>query len=225
MADSDKTYILFLHHRYTARDNAFYVRLLSGKTTVAVDGGVRFFRKNKLTPDILIGDFDSSPRLSKKYLENIEVVAHPVRKDKTDSQLALELALERGASEIDICGAMSTSELDHTLGNIFLLESAHRYAKKVKRDIMVRLISPDWIARLVVNDTVALQGRRGDMVSLVPLIAGCRVAYSGLDFPAPKTALMVGDSLTLRNRFVSRRARVTVRGRMLIIIGRGGKNK
>ncbi len=225
MAKSDGKYILFLYHRYSARDNAFYLRMLRGKTTIAVDGGVRFFRKNKLTPDILIGDFDSSPRLPKTYLERIEVITHPARKDKTDCQLALELALVRGAREIDICGAVSVTELDHTLGNILLLELAHRIGKKHGRDSIVRLVSPHWTARLVVDNTVTFQGSPGDILSLVPLSAGCRVDYTGLDFPAPETTLPVGGSLTLRNRFVSRRARVTIRGRLLVIVSRERKNR
>ena len=43
-----KKYILFLNNRYPAGDNNFYLKLLKGKTTVAVDGGITFFRKNKI---------------------------------------------------------------------------------------------------------------------------------------------------------------------------------
>jgi len=216
-------YILFLHHRYQARDNAFHLDLLRGKTTVAVDGGIRFFRKNKIKPDILIGDFDSAPRLSEKYLESIEVITHPTRKDKTDCHLALELALARGAREIIICGAASETELDHTLGNVMLLELVHRYNKKHDRSAIARLVSPNWTAQLVVNDTITVTGRPDDYLSLIPLSAGCRVDYSGLDYPAPSGRLTVGESLTLRNRFVSRAVRVIIQGHLLVIVSRNRK--
>ncbi len=114
-------YIIFLHNKYPANDNKFYLKRLKSCTTVAADGGVRFFKKNNLKPDILIGDFDSAPKLSVEYLKEIEVIRYPSRKDKTDSQLALELAMERGAKDIEICGAVSDSEIDHSLANIFLL--------------------------------------------------------------------------------------------------------
>ena len=89
---------------------------------VAVDGGVRFFLKYKTRPDILIGDFDSLPRLSKKFLSGVEVIKHPVMKDKTDSHLAIDMILNRGAKDILIGGAISTNEIDHVLGNVFLLQ-------------------------------------------------------------------------------------------------------
>ena len=57
-------YILFLNNKYLSNDKDFYLDNLKSKTTVAVDGGIRFFLRNRIYPDLLIGDFDSTPPMS-----------------------------------------------------------------------------------------------------------------------------------------------------------------
>jgi thiamine pyrophosphokinase len=216
MAESKK-YIIFLNNRYSARDNSFYRKRLTGRKGIAADGGIRFFLKNKIIPDILVGDFDSSPRLSKKYLSQMEVVEFPRRKDKTDSQLALELALSRGATDIEICGAFSLGEIDHTLGNIFLLKLAKTITRKGKPAVPVRLVSPGTTVYFLKNETATIEGRPGDYLSILPLKEGTRVSFSGLSFPSPPKGLHIGDSLSLRNQFISSRCRVTIRGEALVM--------
>ncbi len=213
-----KKYIIFLNNRYSARDNSFYRKRLAGRKSIAADGGIRFFLKNKIIPDILVGDFDSSPRLSKKYLAQMEVVEFPRRKNKTDSQLALELALSRGATDIEICGAFSLDEIDHTLGNIFLLKLAHSASTKRKQASLVRLVAPGTIVYLLKNEAATIEGRPGDYLSILPLKEGTRVNFRGLSFPSPKKGLHIGDSLSLRNQFLSHRCRVTIRGEALVMV-------
>ncbi len=215
-----KRYILFLHHRYVRREIDFYLKRLRGAVTVAVDGGVRFFLRNNIKPDILIGDLDSAPRLSKRYLQDVELITHPPEKDKTDTQLALELALERGASDIEICGAVSRSEIDHTIGNVLLLDLVCRFNRRNRTNVSAKLISPDWEAQLVENRELTLMSKKGNFLSVIPLSDSCRIEYSGLLYPAPKRRLKFGDTLTLRNRFTGRRARIKVTGRAIVAIVR-----
>ncbi len=215
-------YILFLNNRYSAKDNSYYLKNLKGKTTVAIDGGIRFFIKNKIRPDILIGDFDSAPKLSNKYLKNIEVIRHSAKKDKTDSQLAVELALDRGANNIEICGALSNSEIDHTLGNIFLLELVNKFKSKRKKnqpDLSATIIDAAKKIFLIKNESVEIKGKPGDFISIIPLEDSCFVDFGGLAYPPPPSSrkLLVGDSLTLRNRFKNKRARIEVSGKFIIV--------
>ena len=73
-------------------------------------------------PSILMGDFDSIK--AKKLPTEPEIYRVPAEKDLTDTQLAAELALQRGATEIVIIGGLS-GRLDHTLANLGLLEHLH----------------------------------------------------------------------------------------------------
>lgn len=197
---------------------AFYMSLLKGAFHIAVDGGIRFFLKNKLRPDILIGDFDSAPRMSQKYLSSIEVIRHPEHKDKTDSQLALELALERGAECIDICGGITADEIDHTLGNIFLLDLVNKYNKRHGCRVIARLIGPNNIVYLLHNNSIALKARRDDCLSVIPLSESVKLDFNGLSYPPPAKPLKFGDSLTLRNKFKNARCHIDIHGKAIVVI-------
>lgn len=87
---------------------------------IAVDNGLRFCYDNQIKPTWIVGDFDTAaPELVEYYQTQTDI---PIRrfnpvKDSTDSQIAIELALELGSSEITLLGGTGT-RMDHVLGNI-----------------------------------------------------------------------------------------------------------
>lgn len=74
------------------------------------------------SPSVLLGDFDSIRE--KDLPKGPEIYRVPAEKDLTDTQLAVELALSRGARELVIIGGLS-GRLDHTLSNLGILEQLH----------------------------------------------------------------------------------------------------
>ena len=93
---------------------------------IAADSGWNNAKALGVKPDILLGDFDS---LGKQNLPSgPEIFQVPAEKDLTDTQLAVETALSRGATEIVIIGGLS-GRLDHTLSNLAILE--HLNEKKI----------------------------------------------------------------------------------------------
>ena len=88
---------------------------------IAADGGWRWCRSAGLTPDLLLGDFDS--------LGEVPAFDHilrvPVEKDDTDMMLAVKKALAMGARDVLLLGGLG-GRLDHTYANIqtlaYLLE-------------------------------------------------------------------------------------------------------
>jgi len=218
MEKSDK-HVLLLNNRYPSKENSFYLKIMKNKTTVAVDGGIKFFLKNNIYPDLLIGDFDSTPYLSKKYLSNFEVIKHPAEKDKTDSQLAVETALKGGAKQIEICGAFSVSEIDHTLGNIFLLELVNKFEKEHRTKIEAYLVSPSQRVFLLDNETISLSGKKDDHISVIPLTDGIKLDFKGLKYSPPKNPLTFGDSLAIRNQFRMRKCLLSISdGKAIVVV-------
>ena len=211
-------YILFLNNQYDKNNIDFYRKRIADTVTVAVDGGIRFFMKNKITPDILIGDLDSAPPLSKKYLSGIELITFPSKKDKTDSQLALEMAMSRGAKKIEIFGAIGHTEIDHTLGNIFLLELVNKFNRDHKKKITARIIGPNYELAMIENGSTEFVGQKGDYLSILPLSAGPKISYSGLVYPSPKQPLRIGHTLSLRNQLKANRAEIKVIGKAIVTL-------
>ena len=72
--------------------------------------------------DLLLGDFDSIGDVP--HDEGMEIQRVPAEKDYTDTQLAVEIAIERGAEDIVIVGGLS-GRLDHTLSTLAILEDLH----------------------------------------------------------------------------------------------------
>lgn len=86
---------------------------------IAADAGYRTAKAFGVRPDILLGDFDS---LGEPDAENgIELLRVPAEKDFTDTQFAVQTAIERGADFLTIVGGLS-GRLDHTLSNLAILE-------------------------------------------------------------------------------------------------------
>ncbi len=86
---------------------------------IAADAGLINARRFRLEPHVLVGDFDSlgEPDVG----EQTEVIRVPAQKNETDTQLAVKIALERGARDIVIVGGLD-GRLDHTLSVLGILE-------------------------------------------------------------------------------------------------------
>ena len=90
-----------------------------GDLIIAADAGYLTAKKMGVTPDILLGDFDT---LGEENIpDGIECLRVPTEKNDTDTQLAVQVAIERGAGEIVIIGGMS-GRIDHTLSTLAILE-------------------------------------------------------------------------------------------------------
>lgn len=93
------------YHSYTA--DSFIISADSGYDKCVSLG---------ITPDLIIGDFDSTALPD----TDVETIALPVRKDDTDTFFSVKEAVKRGYNDIVILGGIG-SRLDHTYSNILCL--------------------------------------------------------------------------------------------------------
>lgn len=89
---------------------------------IAADGGYNNATLLGEKVDIALGDFDSLGKVADEIPENVEKIKVPAEKDETDTQLAVNLALSRGADDLVIIGGLD-GRLDHTLSNLAILEA------------------------------------------------------------------------------------------------------
>ena len=185
---------------------------------VAVDGGADALARVGLVPALLVGDLDSiSPEaLADLRSRDVEVLALPTAKDETDTEAALRLAIERGATRITVFNALGGPRLDHLLGNLLLL-SAPWLAP-----VQVTLVDGLHKAFLVKGDGV-VTGRPGDTVSLLPLTEAVQDVHTeGLLYPLSGEALLQGATRGVSNEMTGESARVTHgEGALLLIHYRG----
>ena len=81
---------------------------------IAADAGYLACLVAGVTPDLLLGDFDSLER-PKDFPNAIRTA--PVEKDDTDTMLAVRAGLEQGCDTFYFYGATGGKRLDHTLAN------------------------------------------------------------------------------------------------------------
>ncbi len=181
---------------------------------IAVDFGLVAVDSLGLSPDYIVGDFDSVPEdILRRYQESSVVETYPREKDKTDTQIAIELAIQHNATSITLVGATG-SRLDHTMANIHLLLLP--LSKNIDAYIM------DEHNRIYLRQEsfrIEKQKQHGDYVSLLPFsdeIQGLTLV--GFYYPLNKITLRSGSSLGVSNEIVEEVARVEFDCGTLLVI-------
>jgi thiamine pyrophosphokinase len=189
---------------------------------VGADGGASTAVALGLRPGLVVGDADSLPPddLARLREAGVAVELSPVEKDETDTELAIAAAVRRGATVISILGALGGRRVDHALANVALL------AHPAWSGIDVSIVDPSARIRIVAAPApdgsparLALEGRVGDIVSLVPLGQDAEgVTTAGLRYPLADETLAFGPARGVSNVRTAARASVTLRrGRLLVV--------
>ncbi len=146
-----------------------YMKKENYQVTLAADRGLEFFYANHLTPDIIVGDFDSVDPLALEFYQKegaegkqSRIIPLNPMKDDTDTGHALLTALSMGCHQIHIFGATG-SRLDHVLGNLQLLGYA------LRAGVDCAILDTSNKIRLIQKETVLnKQEQFGRYVSLIP---------------------------------------------------------
>ncbi len=183
---------------------------------IGADGGAAHAVALGRQPDLVIGDLDSlAPRDADRLARaGVPIERWPVEKDQSDLELALRAALRRSPAPVTILGALSGPRFDHALAAVWLL------ALPAARGRSVTLLDATSRVRLLRGPgTIELEGRAGDLVTLLPFGAAARgVRTDGLAYRLDGATLAFGPSRGLSNVRTGERAVVTlVRGRLLIV--------
>ena len=189
------------------------VAVPDGGTVIAADGGLDRAAALGLEVDVLVGDLDSvSPAaLARAESAGTRIVRHPVAKDATDLELALDEALALGARRVLVI-ASAGGRLDHLAASLLLL-GAERYAE-LELDALVG----DALVH-VLRSARTLRGTPGELLTLLPLGGAAEgVTTSGLEYPLDGETLGSGSTRGVSNVFTSAEARVTVAEGILLAI-------
>lgn len=189
-------------------------RLQRADFLICADGGLRVAHRVGVPPDVVIGDFDSAPPSLLRWARShgARLVRHPARKDKSDTELALDAAATRGATEVAFLGVLG-GRVDHTLANVALLVQAEA------RGVRATIVDGDQELLLARRATV-VPGRRGDVVSLIPMtptVTG--ITLTGFRYPLKNATARQGSTRTISNVIETTPAVVHVnRGRLLTVV-------
>lgn len=175
---------------------------------IAADGGYAYLKSIGITPDIVIGDFDSLGYIPCEE----KTVALPQEKDVTDTAAAIETGWSEDYRVFCIYGGTG-GRIDHTIANIQCI------AYIAKRGGQAYLIDKDFIITAVHNGEIRFK----------PLSKGCISVFShssisvgvnerGLKYSLSDASLSNVCPLGVSNEFTGESSSVSVGNGTLIVI-------
>lgn len=182
---------------------------------VAADSGLDQAYRLGLDVDLIIGDLDSvSPEaLDRSRSLGVPVEEHPVDKDATDLELALDHAMIRGSKRAVLFGGHG-GRLSHLLGNALVLTAEKYAALDIEWHVAATTVV---VARP--RRTVTLEGSPGDLVSLLATGGvATGVTTSGLRWALADAQLEPGSTHGISNEMTSTTARVELGDGVLLTI-------
>lgn len=176
---------------------------------IAADKGYEYAEKAEVIPHIFVGDSDS---ISHDYsIKSPEIFRLKTEKDMTDTQEAVSIAIERGAKNILILGALG-GRIDHTLANIQLLKLGHDHGVKIEIADRLNYIT-------LVDSPVSIPKKDGACLSLIPLTKCEHVSIKGVYYPLSDAIMDLGNPYGVSNEFTEDIAEINPgNGLMLVMI-------
>lgn len=184
----------------------------SADRIICADGGTRHAINMKLTPDVIMGDLDSSAAQYIEYFrkKGVEIIQYPQDKDKTDTHICVEFALTF-STEIILLGATG-SRIDHMIANISLLKLG------IERNIPISIMdNKNHIS--MIADSISLEGEKGDYFSLIPFTEKVEgICTKGAHYELTDAEMMLGDPYGVSNYFEGTAVEVSINKGYLLVI-------
>lgn len=187
--------------------------ITTADTIIAADCGALSALSMGITPEVVVGDFDSldTQTIDSLKKQNIKLVKTPPEKDETDTQLAINYAINQGATKISLIGGIDGDRVDHAVANISLT-----YHPKVA----IYLVNGPSISWVVLgSQQVAINGAENDLLSLIPLsqiVTGIKT--KGLCYPLLNEPLYFGVPRGISNVFAEKNVWVSFESGLLFFV-------
>jgi thiamine pyrophosphokinase len=166
---------------------------IAGSRVIAADSGMRHAVELGVTPELWVGDFDSSDAELMERFPHVERKTYPPAKNETDGEIATAEAIERGATRLILIGALGGERSDHALQHLL-----HAMGL-AERGIDVLLMSGDEEAVPFLPGSKTIDLPRGALFSVLGFSALAGLDILGARYPLNDFSLPFGSSRTVSN--------------------------
>ena len=174
---------------------------------IAADGGLRHTQSLNITPNAVLGDFDSLGFCP----EGANVF--PVEKDDTDAMLAVRLGLRRGCDEFLLYGSLDGPRLDHTVANFQTLQYLADHGA------VGYLIGNTTMVTVVKNGKITFPAGGSGTISVFCMGPDAEgVTEKGLFYGVEEATLTSGFPLGVSNHFTGEPAEISVKNGSLLVL-------
>lgn len=173
---------------------------------IGVDGGLNSIATLNLSPDWVVGDFDSvEPGLIAQLPTKTKIWRVPVEKEYTDMELALGLARTFRPHRLNILGLGGGERFDHQLVNSLLLSNLARSGCEVNA----------WSGQQKITFTTKskiLYRAQGQMFSVLTFSRSLTVNIRGAKYQGVGLRISPGSGYGLGNEIIQPQALLGIRG-------------
>ena len=174
---------------------------------IAADGGLNHTNALGITPNGILGDFDSLGYMPEGSL------VFPVEKDDTDAMLAIRKGLELGYREFYLYGSLDGPRLDHTVANFQALQFLCDHGA------WGYLIGKDYMVTAVKNAAIVFPADATGIFSVFCMGADAEgVTIQGGKYDAQNVSLSAGFPLGVSNHFIGNAVRISVEKGSLLVL-------
>ncbi|MRX70549.1 thiamine diphosphokinase [Bacillus lacus] len=182
---------------------------------IGVDRGVLYLLENGIIPVRGFGDFDSITEAEREYLHNYvpHLSVFPAEKDTTDTELALQWAVNQNPDRIYIFGATG-GRLDHLFANVQLLSSDLYVGADITlidtlNEVSVH-VPGSYEAELLENFPY---------ISFVPISAEVEnLTLEGFKYPLKNCHISMGSTLCISNELVASKGTFSFTNGILMMV-------
>lgn len=183
-----------------------------GDSIIAADRGFQTLTEAGLSPDLVVGDFDSLGHRP----QHPNLIALPAEKDDTDMVFALRRGLDLGYRRFVLLGGLG-GRLDHTMANLQTLNWL------TTQGAAGLLAGEGTVATVLRNGTLSFSAGRTGMLSVFAFGTAKGVTLSGLKYTLQGATLADTFPLGVSNEFTGTPASVAVEeGALLLLWGEDG---
>ena len=181
---------------------------------IAADGGYSTLKKLNIKPDLVVGDFDSLGEVP----ENENIIKHPIKKDDTDTLLAVKIGLEKGYKAFVIYGAVG-GRLDHTVATI---QSATYVAENGG---IAYIYDGNHTVTAIKNSSIKFKDTAKGYISVFALSGIAKgVTIKGLLYELNDAEITPSFPIGVSNEFIGKESEISVKDGALTVIFEGTKN-
>lgn len=190
-APTDQTFVVLLGGALVATPR---LRAdIAGARVVAADGGMRHAAALGAVPELWVGDFDSTPPELLATWPQIERQPYPTAKNETDGAIAVSVAVERGARNIVLAGALGGERSDHALMHLLHAVSLE------EQGFAIKLTSGEEEAWPLLPGNRTIDLPKGSLFSILGLTPLAGLFIGNVRYPLADFALPFGASRTISN--------------------------
>ena len=194
--------------------DTFDFQINENDIVIAADSGIINAQKFNITPDFIIGDFDSLGYTP----SDDNTIIHPIEKDDTDTMLAVKLGLEKGFKYFRILGGIG-GRLDHTYANI---QTASYVAENGGNAVFY---GNNENFSVIKNNILTFDKENKGNISIFALEKCNNVNIKGTYYELENGNLSINFPLGTSNKFNDKEATISVeKGKLLIIWEKQGES-